>query len=64
MKVAGTVTASHDMELLAEIGVVRLLSAQGLEFNLQKLGRIGTIAFVARLITCCNSHYCYLFSPS
>jgi CPA2 family monovalent cation:H+ antiporter-2 len=40
-----TVTEIHDIELLAEIGVALLLFALGLEFNLQKLGRIRTIAF-------------------
>ncbi|MFN8568686.1 MAG: cation:proton antiporter [Kouleothrix sp.] len=41
-----TVTEIHDIELLAEIGVALLLFALGLEFNLQKLGRIRTIAFL------------------
>src|SRR6266545_135553 len=40
-----TVTEIHDIELLAEIGVALLLFALGLEFNLQKLGRIRSIAF-------------------
>jgi CPA2 family monovalent cation:H+ antiporter-2 len=40
-----TVTEIHEIELLAEIGVALLLFALGLEFNLQKLGRIRTIAF-------------------
>src|SRR4029079_1445489 len=39
-----TVTEIHDIELLAEIGVALLLFTLGLEFNLQKLGRIRTIA--------------------
>src|SRR6266498_2748382 len=40
-----TVTNIHDIELLAEIGVALLLFALGLEFSLQKLGRIRSIAF-------------------
>jgi CPA2 family monovalent cation:H+ antiporter-2 len=41
-----TVTEIHDIELLAEIGVALLLFALGLEFNLKKLQRVRTIAFI------------------
>ncbi len=41
-----TVSDIHDIELLAEIGVALLLFALGLEFNLGKLARVRTVAFL------------------
>ena len=40
-----TVVETHDIELLAEIGVALLLFALGLEFNLKKLARVRWVAF-------------------
>ncbi|GAB4210734.1 MAG: cation:proton antiporter [Roseiflexaceae bacterium] len=41
-----TVSDIHDIELLAEIGVALLLFALGLEFNLGKLARVRSVAFL------------------
>ncbi|MGV3741919.1 MAG: cation:proton antiporter, partial [Burkholderiaceae bacterium] len=37
----------HTIQILAELGVIFLLFALGLEFNLRKLSRVGASAFIA-----------------
>lgn len=45
-----TVSNIHDIELLAEIGVALLLFALGLEFNLNRLGKVRAIALAGTTI--------------
>jgi Kef-type K+ transport system, predicted NAD-binding component len=45
-----TISNIHDIELLAEIGVALLLFALGLEFNLNRLGKVRAIALAGTTI--------------
>lgn len=47
--IALQVSDKHTIEVLAELGMIFLLFALGLEFNLKKLQKVGSTAFVAAI---------------